>query len=105
MAVHVLVWAAVACELVCVLGVAVARDAFARLNYAAASSTLGPILLAVAILVEEGMHATATAAAFVVALVLVLAYPATTVATARAARARIVGQVEATPEEAARLER
>lgn len=98
---HVLVWLGVACELVCVLGVAIARDAFARLSYVAAATTLGPVFVTVALLVEEGLHSSATATAFVLTLILVFAYPATTVATARAARARIVGQVAATDEESA----
>ncbi|MDX6479137.1 MAG: Na+/H+ antiporter subunit [Gaiellaceae bacterium] len=84
--VHVLVWLAVAAELVCVLGVALGRDAFARLHYASAAATLGPILLIVALLVEEGAHSTATAASVGVALLLLIATPITTIAVARAAR-------------------
>jgi multisubunit Na+/H+ antiporter MnhG subunit len=87
-AVHVLVWTAVASELVCCVGVLAARDAFARLHYAAAASTLGPSLVAAAIAVEEGIRSTAFAAALVVAVFLVLGNPAVTIATARAARAR-----------------
>jgi monovalent cation/proton antiporter MnhG/PhaG subunit len=87
-AVHVLIWVAVASELVCCVGVLAARDAFTRLHYAAASSTLGPILIAVAIAVEEGVRSIAAAAALVVALFLLLGNPAVTIATARTARAR-----------------
>ena len=87
-AVHVLVWTAVATELVCCVGILVARNALARLHYAAASSTLGPILVAVAIGVEEGVRSTAAAAALVIAVFLLFGNPAVTVATARAARAR-----------------
>jgi monovalent cation/proton antiporter MnhG/PhaG subunit len=86
--VHVLVWFAVATEFVCVLGVALGRDAFTRLHYASAAATLGPILVAVALVVEEGAHSTATAAAVGVALLLLIANPITTIATARAARSR-----------------
>jgi multisubunit Na+/H+ antiporter MnhG subunit len=85
---HVLVWSAVATELVCVLGVALGRDAFARLHYASAAATLGPILVAVALVVEEGVHSTATAAAAGVAFLLLMANPITTIATARAAKAQ-----------------
>jgi monovalent cation/proton antiporter MnhG/PhaG subunit len=87
-AVHVLVWTAVATELVCCIGIVAARDSFARLHYSAAASTLGPVLVAVAIAVEEGVRSTAAAAALVVAVFLVLGNPAVTIATARAARAR-----------------
>ena len=87
-AVHVLVWTAVASELVCCVGVVAARDAFARLHYAAAASTLGPIFVAAALAVEEGVRSTAFAAALVVAVFLVFGNPAVTMATARAARAR-----------------
>ena len=87
-AVHVLVWTAVATELVCCVGVVAARNAFARLHYAAAASSLGPILVAGAIAVEEGVRSTAAAAALVVAVLLLFGNPAVTIATARAARAR-----------------
>jgi monovalent cation/proton antiporter MnhG/PhaG subunit len=87
--VHVLIWLAVASELVCCVGIAAARDVFARLHYAAASTTLGPILVAVAIAVEEGVRSIAAAAALVVAAFLLLGNPALTIATARAARARL----------------
>jgi monovalent cation/proton antiporter MnhG/PhaG subunit len=87
--VHVLIWAAVASELVCCVGIVAARDVFARLHYAAASTTLGPILVAIAIAVEEGVRSISAAAALVVAAFLLLGNPALTIATARAARARL----------------
>ena len=88
-AVHVLIWTAVAAELVCCVGIVAARDTFARLHYSAAASTLGPILVAVAIAVEEGVRSVAAAAALVVPAFLLLGSPAVTIATARAARARL----------------
>lgn len=87
-AVHVLVWTAVATELVCCVGIVAARNVFARLHYSAAAGTLGPILVAVAIAVEEGVRSIAASAALVVAALLLLGSPAVTIATARAARAR-----------------
>lgn len=87
--VHVLVWLAVASELVCCIGIVAARDVFARLHYAAAATTLGPVLVAIAIAVEEGVRSIAAAAALVVAVFLVLGNPALTIATARAARERL----------------
>jgi multisubunit Na+/H+ antiporter MnhG subunit len=88
-AVHVLVWTAVATELVCCIGIVAARNVFARLHYSVAAGTLGPILVAVAIAVEEGVRSIAAAAALVVAVLLLLGSPAVTIATARAARARL----------------
>jgi multisubunit Na+/H+ antiporter MnhG subunit len=88
-AVHVLVWTAVATELVCCIGVVASRDVFTRLHYSAAAGTLGPVLVAVAIAVEEGVRSVAAAAALVVAALLLLGSPAVTIATARAARARL----------------
>ena len=88
-AVHVLVWTAAAAEIVCCLGVVAARDVFARLHYSAAATTLGPTLVAIAIAVEEGVRSIAAAAALVTAAFLVLGSPAVTIATARAARARL----------------
>jgi multisubunit Na+/H+ antiporter MnhG subunit len=88
-AVHVLVWTAVATELVCCIGIVAARDVFARLHYSAAAGTLGPVLVAVAIAVEEGVRSVAASAALVAAVFLLVGSPAVTIATARAARARL----------------
>ena len=98
--VHALIWLAVAAELVCCVGVVVARGIYARLHYSGAAATLGPILVAVAIAVEEGVRSTAAASALVVAAFLLLASPAVTAATARAARRRQLGRVAATDAEA-----
>ena len=86
--VHVLVWVAVATELVGCVGVVAARDTFTRLHYSGASTVLGPPLVAVAIAVEEGVRSLAAAAALVIAAFLLLGNSALVVATARAARAR-----------------
>lgn len=88
-AVHVLVWTAVATELVCCIGIVAARNVFARLHYSAAAGTLGPVLVAVAIAVEEGVRSIAASAALVVAVFLLVGSPVVTIATARAARARL----------------
>jgi multisubunit Na+/H+ antiporter MnhG subunit len=100
--VHVLIWVAVATELVCCVGVVAARDAFTRLHYSAASTTLGPTLIAVAIAVEEGVRSVAAAAALVIAAFLLLGNSGLTVATARAARLRIHGRVGPSDAEAER---
>jgi multisubunit Na+/H+ antiporter MnhG subunit len=87
--VHVLVWTAVASELVCCVGIVASQDVFARLHYSAAATSLAPILLAIAVAVEEGVRSIAAAAALVVAVFLVFGTPALTIATARAARERL----------------
>jgi monovalent cation/proton antiporter MnhG/PhaG subunit len=69
------------------LGVLVMRDAYARLHYAAAATTVGPVAIAVAVVVEEvlseqGVKAVLTAA------VLLTGGAVLTHATGRAARVR-----------------
>src|SRR5256714_4008885 len=61
-AVHVLVWTAVATELVCCIGIVAARDVFARLHYSAAAGKLRPVLVPVAIRVAWGGRGVAAAA-------------------------------------------
>jgi multisubunit Na+/H+ antiporter MnhG subunit len=85
LAVDVLVALGVAGELVCCLGLVLARDAFDRLHYAGAASTLPPLLIAAAVLVEESFTQPGLSA-LVVALLLLLLNSAVVVATARAGR-------------------
>jgi multisubunit Na+/H+ antiporter MnhG subunit len=66
-----------------------------------ASTTVPPLLIAAAVLVEEGWTQPGINA-LVVAVALFLINPVLALATARAARARRFGQVEARPEERAR---
>jgi monovalent cation/proton antiporter MnhG/PhaG subunit len=85
LAVDVLVVLGVAGELLCCLGLVFARDAFDRLHYASAATTVPSFLLAAAVLVEESFTEPGLSA-LVVALLLLLVNPALLVATARAAR-------------------
>ncbi len=73
--------------LACCLGLVVKRNAFDRLHYVAAASTLPPFLVAAAVLLAEGWTAPGIDALVVAALLLVLN---TTLvhATARAGRIR-----------------
>jgi monovalent cation/proton antiporter MnhG/PhaG subunit len=87
LAVDVLLGLGVAAQLVCCLGVLVMRDTLDRLHYAAGGSTVGPILIAAAVLVEHP-HDSSGITAIVTAGFLLLASPVVTVATARAVRAR-----------------
>jgi monovalent cation/proton antiporter MnhG/PhaG subunit len=98
LAVDVLLALGVTLELLCVLGVLVMRDALDRLHYAGAASTLGPLLIVAAILVEHPHDSSGVTAILVGAALLVL-NPLLSTATARAARMRRLGRVEALPEE------
>jgi monovalent cation/proton antiporter MnhG/PhaG subunit len=93
-----LVAAGVAGELVCCIGLVVMRDVFDRLHYAMASTTLPPFVIAAAVVVEEGWTQPAINA-LLIAGALFVANPVLATATARAARARRYGRVEARPEE------
>jgi monovalent cation/proton antiporter MnhG/PhaG subunit len=97
-AVDVLVAGGVAGELLCCLGLVLMRDVFARLHYAMASTTVPPFLIAAAVVVEEDWTQPGINAV-VIAVALFLINPVLATATARAARARRFGQVEARPEE------
>jgi multisubunit Na+/H+ antiporter MnhG subunit len=91
--VSVLLFVGVAAQLVCVLGVVAMRGPFDKLHYAAAGTTVGPLLVGGAIALREtvqpkgavefGSGAIETVAAV---LFLFLVGPALTVLTARAAR-------------------
>lgn len=82
--VDVLLYAGVAAQLVCCLGVALGADAFDRLHYAGAGSTVGPLLIMAAILVQDGFVAQGLETIAAV-LVLFVASPVVVHAIARAA--------------------
>ncbi len=85
MTVWILLTAAVAGEVGCVTGVLLARDALARLHYAAAGAIVGPLPVALAVLVDESFTQPAVNALLVAAVLLVLG-PLLSVETARAIR-------------------
>jgi multicomponent Na+:H+ antiporter subunit G len=72
-------------ELACCVGVVLRRSAIDRLHYTAAGTTLGPLLIGAAVLVEESVSSAGLNTIFVVAL-LVLLGPVVTIATARLIR-------------------
>ena len=74
------------------------RTTFDRLHYSAAGTTVGPFLVLAALLVREGFAAQGLQTIAAVGL-LFLAGPIVVHATARAARRRDYGGVEALPEE------
>jgi len=88
----------IAAELVCCLGLLVMRNAFDRLHYSAAATTLGPFLIGAAILVRESVSSAGLETIATIAFVFLL-NPVVETATARAARRLEVGQVGSLPEE------
>jgi multicomponent Na+:H+ antiporter subunit G len=83
----VLVGLGVAGELLCCLGLVVMRNVYDRLHYAMAATTVPPLLIAAAVIVEEGWTQPGINAV-VVAVALFLINPVLAHATARAARSR-----------------
>jgi monovalent cation/proton antiporter MnhG/PhaG subunit len=82
-----LMWLGVAGELLCCVGLVVARDVYDRIHYAMAATTIPPFLIATAVVVEEGWTQPGINAVLI-AVVLFLVSPVIAHATARAARAR-----------------
>lgn len=72
-------------ELLCCLGVLLRRSAIDRLHYSGAGASLGPILIAAAIVADESVSAAGLTAILVAALLFAL-NAVLTIATARLAR-------------------
>lgn len=79
----VLVAVGVAVELACCLGVVVMRDVYDKLHFTGPATILGPLALAGAIVVKEGLNQ-AGVKALLVAGLLLIANPVLTHATGRA---------------------
>jgi multicomponent Na+:H+ antiporter subunit G len=82
-----LVGLGVAGELLCCVGLVVMQNVYNRLHYAMAASTVPPLFIAAAVLVEEGWTQPGINA-LVVAAALFVINPVVAHATARAARSR-----------------
>ncbi len=82
--VDVLLGLGVGAEIVCCLGVLAMRNAYDRLHYAAAGTTLGPLLIGAAVLVRESVSSAGIETIVAVAFLFLLG-PVLTHATARAA--------------------
>jgi len=93
-----LVWAAVALELAACAGLLVGPTHFERLHYASLGAVAPPFLLAAAVALDQGA-AVATWNAVLVAFALLLVNAVLSHATARVARKRDFGDVQALPEE------
>jgi multisubunit Na+/H+ antiporter MnhG subunit len=89
----VLIFAGIAVEIVCCVGVLVMRGVYARLHYTAPAG-LGAVLLAAAVLLREGFSLIGDNALLVAGFV-VITSPVLTHVTARAARIREFGRVSA----------
>lgn len=83
--VDVLVALGVGGQLLCCIGVAVMRDVFDRLHFAMAASTVPPLLVAAAVVVDQGWNSAAVNAIAAAALLFVLG-PVSAIAIAVAAR-------------------
>jgi monovalent cation/proton antiporter MnhG/PhaG subunit len=83
LAVGVLVGFGVAVELVCCVGVVVMRDVYDKLHFTGPATILGPLALAGAIVVQEGLNQAGVKAVLIASLLLV-ANPVLTHATGRA---------------------
>jgi multisubunit Na+/H+ antiporter MnhG subunit len=82
----VLIWGGVAVELVCCVGLFVARNAIDRLHFASAANVVGPVLIAAAVCFEEGFFTTNGLNAVAIVLMLAILGGAVSIATARAIR-------------------
>lgn len=100
----VLVVVAVLVAVLSCLGVFMARDAFDALHFTGPASVLSPVLIAIAVVIEEGIGSQAGIKAIVVALLLLVLNPILAHATARAARIRASGKWTLEPAEKATLE-
>jgi monovalent cation/proton antiporter MnhG/PhaG subunit len=83
--VDVLLALGVGAELICCVGVLAMRNAFDRLHYSSAATTVGPLLIGAAVLVRESVSAGGLQTIAAVALLLLL-NPVVLIATARAAQ-------------------
>lgn len=94
----VLLTLGVAIELMCCLGLVVAKDVYDRLHFVGPATTLGPALIAAAVILREALSTAGIKAVLIVAVLLVTS-PVLTHAVARVARIRAHGAWQARPEE------
>jgi multicomponent Na+:H+ antiporter subunit G len=85
-------------ELICCIGLIAVRNAFDRLHYLGPASSVGPLAIAAAVLIEESFTQ-AGVKSLLVALLLLLTSPVLTHATARAMRIHEEGRFQIHNEE------
>ena len=92
----VLIWTlvgvGVVVQLLSVLGLLLARDAYDRLHFTGPASTIAPVAFALAVLVDEGPATQAAVKSVLTALTLIVLNGALVHATARAIRIREHGE-------------
>jgi multicomponent Na+:H+ antiporter subunit G len=103
-AVGVLLAVGVASVLLSCAGLVLTRNHYDQLHFTGPATTLGPVVVAAAVLVEEPLSS-AGIKAVLVAIVLFATGPVLVHATARAARVREHGRWVVLPQEAERKER
>ena len=96
--VAVLLILGVGIELICCLGVFVMSSVYDRLHYTGPAS-FGAVLIAVAVVVREGLLSQIGTKAVLIALVLLIVSPVLVHVTARSARLREHGELQAQPHE------
>jgi multicomponent Na+:H+ antiporter subunit G len=92
----VLLFGVVAIELACALALVVVKDSFDRLHFLGPATSLGPLLVVAALVIENALSTNGVKAILTGGLLLVTA-PILTHATARAARVRQFGHWEPLP--------
>jgi multisubunit Na+/H+ antiporter MnhG subunit len=102
--VAMLVGLAVLVSVLSCVGVLMASDANDGLHYTAPASVVSPVLIAVAVVIEEGIGSQAGIKSIVVALLLIVLNTVLVHATARAARIRKRGRWTLEPAEKATIE-
>ena len=102
--VAVLVGLAVLVSVLSCLGVLLARDAYDGLHYTAPASVVSPVLIAAAVVIQEGIGSQAGIKSIVVAVLLIVLNTVLVHATARAARIRKRGRWTLEPAEKATIE-
>jgi multicomponent Na+:H+ antiporter subunit G len=92
----VLLSGAIVVELGCALALLVVKDSFDRLHFLGPATSLGPVLVVVALVVENALSTNGVKAILAGTLMLLTA-PILTHATSRAARVRLFGHWEPLP--------
>jgi monovalent cation/proton antiporter MnhG/PhaG subunit len=96
LSIDVLLVVGVLCQLICCVGLLVARNALDRLHYAGAATTVGPFCVGLAIVVREWVSAGGIQTIVTVVLMFLL-NPVLVIATARAARRIDEGALDRLP--------
>ena len=82
----------------CAVGLLAMRDAVDKLHYVGPATTLAPLFVALAVIIEDGFTSPAALKAASVAVAIVVTSPIVSFATLRALRTREVGTPDAVAE-------